>query len=108
MNEAELKAKGLSYHVDPKWNLIYVEKTNLQKTKDYAIRILGTPVTVVVDAAMTIAVVGAAVCLTSHDTRSSAELDAERIETQRKETEAQRKEMELINSALDEIRLQGH
>ena len=78
VNEDELKASGLSYWVDPKRSLFYVEKTNLQKAKDYIIRAVGTPVTVAVDAATTIAVVGAVVFVMRHadaqDMQASSEI----------------------------------
>lgn len=64
-NEAKLKASGLTYRVDKEWNLFYVEKTRLQKSRDYAIRTIGTPITVVMDAVTTIVVVGGAVYILS-------------------------------------------
>jgi|GEM_PF-5913513 len=61
VTEAELKAKGLTYEIDNEQNLFYVEKTRLQKTKDYALRTVGTPVAFVVDAGLVAAVAGAVV-----------------------------------------------
>lgn len=82
-NEEELKARGLQYRVDEQRNLVYVEKTKLRKSKDYVIRALATPVTVALDAATTIAVVGAAVYVVVHSNDYYLETtreDAERAE----------------------------
>jgi len=65
-NETKLKTSGLNYRIDEEWDLFYVEKSTLQKSRDYAIRTIGTPVTVVLDAASTIVVVGAAIYVLSH------------------------------------------
>lgn len=89
VNEQELKARGLSYHVDEARGVLYVEKSNLQKTRDYAIRALGVPVTVAVDAATTIVVVGVASYVMFYvDERS---LEAIRREREQKEYDALRK-----------------
>lgn len=97
VNEDELKAKGLSYRVDTERDLVYVEKTRLQKSKDYAIRAITTPVTVAVDAVTTIAVVGAAVFVMEHS-------DGRFLEAAQKEREE--KEWEFLRETLDAIRTQ--
>lgn len=51
VSEQDLKRKGISYHKDEKWNLIYCPKSSIRKLGDYTIRALATPVTVTVDAA---------------------------------------------------------
>ena len=61
VTEAELKAKGLAYEIDTEQNLFYVEKTRLQKTRDYALRTVGTPVAFVVDAGLVAAAAGVVV-----------------------------------------------
>lgn len=58
ITEAELKEKGLDYEISEKWNVYYVEKSLLQKTKDYAYRSFATPVTITVDVGSTVLVVG--------------------------------------------------
>ena len=58
ITEEELKDKGLDYEVSEKWNLYYVEKSILQKTRDYIYRSFGTPVTVTVDVVTPIVVIG--------------------------------------------------
>jgi len=75
-NEAKLKAGGLSYRVDDDRNLFYVEKNRLQKSRDYAIRTIGTPITVVLDAATTIVVVGAAIYVFSQSNGYFPNIDA--------------------------------
>ena len=52
-----LYAQG-SYEISEKWNVYYVEKSILQKTRDYMCRSVATPVTVTVDAAMPLLVIG--------------------------------------------------
>ena len=56
--EQQLKAKGISYYGSPKGDVLFVDKTAMQKDKDYLIRTLATPVTVVLDAGVTVVVVG--------------------------------------------------
>jgi len=51
---------------DDPHGLYFVEKSRLRKFKDYTIRTLGTPVTVTLDAATTVLVVGAAGWLIVH------------------------------------------
>lgn len=58
ISEEELQEKGLDYEVSEKWNVYYVEKSILQKTRDYIYRSFATPVTVTVDVAMPVLVVG--------------------------------------------------
>ena len=58
VTEQELQEKGLDYEVSEKWNVYYVEKSILQKTKDYIYRSFGTPVTVTVDIVSPIVVIG--------------------------------------------------
>jgi hypothetical protein len=58
--EAALKAKGVDYQVyaDVRGKGYLIRKSGWDKMKDYHLRMLGTPVTLVVDAASTVAVVG--------------------------------------------------
>jgi len=58
ITEDELKEKELRYYKDYIYHVYYVEKSGLEKLKDYSLRILGTPFTVVIDAATSIFVVG--------------------------------------------------
>jgi hypothetical protein len=58
ITEEELQEKGLDYEVSEKWNVYYVEKNVLQKTRDYMYRSFATPVTVTVDVAMPVLVIG--------------------------------------------------
>ena len=112
VTEQDLKAKGLPYYVDKERDLLYVEKNTLQKTKDYAIRTVATPVTVVIDAATTIVVVGGAVALVggalyllSHDARIHYEGFPGGTAGESKRAEAERKELESIDMRLEDIRL---
>ncbi len=59
ISEQELNAKGLDYEVSEKWNVYYVEKSILQKSRDYVYRSFATPVTVTVDVVTPVVVVGA-------------------------------------------------
>ena len=59
ISEDALKAQNVRYYRDDFRKVIFVEKRGMAKFKDYAIRTLATPVTVVIDAATTIVVVGA-------------------------------------------------
>lgn len=88
LNEANLKriqSQGLSYREDPERKLIYAKKTDFQKAQDYIVRILGTPVTVLLDSATVIAVVGVVVYVSSYDIRTSGQLAAEYAEQQKAE-----------------------
>jgi hypothetical protein len=76
VNEQEMKAKGIAYYTDPAHGVLYVEKTAMQKNKDYMIRALGTPVTVVLDTAATVVVVGAAVWVLGHGAPASPAYNA--------------------------------
>lgn len=58
ITEDELKEKELRYYKDYTYHVYYVEKTGIEKLKDYSLRLIGTPVTVVIDAASVILVVG--------------------------------------------------
>lgn len=60
ITEDELKAQGIPYYRDDARQVFFVEKRGLAKYKDYAVRALGTPATIAIDAATTIVVVGAA------------------------------------------------
>lgn len=51
ISEDELKEKELRYYKDPDHNAYYVEKTGIEKLRDYSLRLLATPFTVVMDAA---------------------------------------------------------
>lgn len=92
-NEKRLEAGGLDYRVDNERGLIYVEKNKLQKTRDYTIRTLATPVTVVFDAASTIVIVGAAVYVLGHQVPDG------RLEAAKREREQE--EWSSLKSALD-------
>lgn len=50
ISEAELQKKGVKYKKNEEGTTFYVEKTALDKLKDYSFRALGTPFTVVIDA----------------------------------------------------------
>lgn len=58
ITETELLARNLNYVRDDQFGVFFVQKQALEKYTDYAIRVVGTPVTVAVDAATTIVVVG--------------------------------------------------
>jgi len=60
ISESELQERKVSYRKDDERGLYYVEKTSLRRLGDYTLRALAAPVTVVLDAAMAIVVVGAA------------------------------------------------
>ena len=57
-SEKHLHLHKLQYLVDAKRNVIYVEKSKIQKLGDYAVRTLATPVTVTLDATTSIAIIG--------------------------------------------------
>lgn len=58
--EAALKERGLDYEVynDKGVSGYLIKKHGLERMKDYQLRALGTPVTLVLDAAATVVVVG--------------------------------------------------
>jgi len=60
ITEEALQKRGVEYRpfALTQGNGYLVKKTSLDKMKDYQLRMLGTPVTLVVDAATTVAVVG--------------------------------------------------
>ncbi len=58
VTEDELKKKGLKYFKDDKSNAYYVEKNDFDKLRDLTLRIFATPITVVIDAATSIFVIG--------------------------------------------------
>ena len=59
ITEDELRAQGRTYERDDLFQLFFVQKRGLPKYKDYALRTVGTPVALAVDAALGLAVVGA-------------------------------------------------
>lgn len=61
ISEATLKEKGIRYERYDEGGYFLVEKTSVQKLKDYGVRLLATPVTVALDAATAAVVVGVAV-----------------------------------------------
>ncbi len=60
ITEAELKRRGVAYerHSTDLGDGYLIEKTEKQKMKDFHLRMLGTPATLIIDAASTVAVVG--------------------------------------------------
>ena len=94
ISENSLKQKGLKYYTDDSKTLFFVEKSKLQKITDYTIRTLGTPVTVALDAATTIAVVGVGVYVVTHATGINMP----------PETDEVRKEQEELKEALSDVR----
>src|SRR6266540_31548 len=56
--EEDLKKKGLKYFKSDKDKAYYVEKNDFDRLKDYTFRLFGTPITVVIDAATSILVIG--------------------------------------------------
>ena len=65
--ESELKKRRVSYQIvnDEQCKGYLVRKNSMGKMKDYQLRLLGTPVTLVVDAAATVVVVGVYILLTN-------------------------------------------
>lgn len=65
ITEEELQKRGVEYEVfsSETYNGFLVEKSTKDKFKDYHLRMLGTPVTLTVDAASTVVVAGVAVLL---------------------------------------------
>ena len=60
ITEARLQARGIRYEISQTdWGSGYlIEKSGWEKMKDYHLRLLGTPVTLALDAATTVVVVG--------------------------------------------------
>jgi hypothetical protein len=58
ISEKELQNRQVKYYTDLRKRCYYVEKDGLQKFQDYTLRVLITPVTVVLDTATAIVVVG--------------------------------------------------
>ena len=56
--EEDLQKKGLKYFKSDKDKAFYVEKNDFDRLKDYTVRLFGTPITVVIDAATSILVIG--------------------------------------------------
>jgi hypothetical protein len=69
ITEEALKKRGVAYQVETtQWGTGYlVEKSAAEKMKDYHLRMLGAPVTLVVDAATTVVVVGVYMFLNDPD-----------------------------------------
>jgi hypothetical protein len=65
IDEAALKAEGIRYYRDDQFDVYFVQKGALERYGNYALRTFGTPVTVTVDASVTILIVGGAIYLTS-------------------------------------------
>ncbi|NCA83003.1 MAG: hypothetical protein EOM72_09705 [Opitutae bacterium] len=59
ITEDELRAQGRTFERDDLFQLFFVQKRGLPKYKDYALRTIGTPVTLAADAALALALVGA-------------------------------------------------
>jgi hypothetical protein len=58
ITEKELMDRQVKYYTDAKKGCYYIEKSALQKFQDYTLRVLATPVTVVLDTAGAIIVIG--------------------------------------------------
>lgn len=58
VTEDELKKKGLNYFKSDKDKAYYVEKNDFDKLRDVTLRIFATPITVIIDAATSIFVIG--------------------------------------------------
>jgi hypothetical protein len=58
ISERELIDKKIKYFKNYENGFYYVEKGAIRKFQDYSLRVLGTPVTVVIDTATVILVVG--------------------------------------------------
>jgi hypothetical protein len=65
VTEEQLREKGVEYSEENRREFkgFLVEKSQCDKLKDYHLRLLGTPVTLAIDAAVTVTVVGVIVCL---------------------------------------------
>ena len=70
ITEEQLKAKHVEYESinSPVWNGYFVKKSQAQQLGDIAIRIFVTPITVTLDTAMTVIVIGAGVMAQSRQT----------------------------------------
>ena len=63
ITEEELLENGVKYIKDNSNQVFYVEKNSFAKLKDYTYRILGTPMTLVIDATTIVVVaVGLSIC----------------------------------------------
>ncbi len=71
ITESELRSRKVKYVRDDQFGVFFVEKKALEKYTDYAIRVVGTPVTVAVDTATTIVVVGGAFYLSAYSSRGT-------------------------------------
>ncbi len=80
ISEEHLTSKGITYHRDDKRGVYYIEKDNLAKLKDYTVRVFATPVSVMLDATLSILVVGTLGVLWIID----SDLDNEKKERQQK------------------------
>ena len=65
-SESDLKKRGVDYEVytGARGNGFLIKKSGWEKMKDYQLRALGTPVTLVVDAASVVVVVGVFIFIT--------------------------------------------
>ena len=61
--ETDLKARNIKYIRSAVSPVLFVEKSGVEKCKNYAIRTIATPFTVVVDASTAVLVVGGAACV---------------------------------------------
>jgi hypothetical protein len=52
VNEEDLKAQGVKYIKDDRMQSYYIEKDLVRKYQDYTCRVIGTPITVALDAAL--------------------------------------------------------
>jgi len=68
VSESELRERGVDYRKDDEHGVYYVEKSSLRRLGDYSIRFFATPVTIVLDVAPAIVVVGGVLALESLDT----------------------------------------
>ena len=66
VTEDELKKRGIKYYWNDWDKAYYMEKSDLNKLRDYSLRLFGTPISVAIDAATTLVVVGVAVVLAQH------------------------------------------
>jgi hypothetical protein len=58
VSEAEMQKRGVKYIRNAQGNLFLIEKSDTEKLKDYTYRILGTPITIVIDASVAVIIVG--------------------------------------------------
>ena len=66
ITESELQARKVKYVRDDQFGVFFVQKKAFEKYTDYAIRIVGTPVTVAVDTTTLVVVVGGAFYLAAY------------------------------------------